>query len=449
MKKRYSILVMAALCLFLSKTKAQSKANQSVQIGQKIPEVTLTNIHNYKTSKLNLADLETKLIIIDFWATWCSPCIAMIPKMDSLQKEFAHDLQIITVSYQDKNEVLPFMDKMEKQKGIHYQIPIVTNDQLLAKLFPHRTLPHYVWIGGDGTVKAITGAEEITSANIEKMLNGEPLSLPVKKDITRSYDDNTPFLVNGNGGDGKELIYHSIFSSYIEGLPGRFFLERADKKQVNRLTFTNCPVIWLYKHAYGDGYTTYFQSNRVIIEVSRPEELNSELTGSAYVDWLRKPGHGVCYELRLPVELADKFYPVMRNNLELLFPQYTATIERRKVKCMALVCLPGADRIKTLHPEGQVVEKFGPFGLTMQNSTIEAFLGRIQLQYQQTSKIPFINETGYEGRIDLTIQANLSNVADMNRALKPYNLSWQEKLVEQDMLVIRDRVKDINELRSK
>src|SRR5690606_32513427 len=44
-----------------------------------------------------LKDYKGKLIIIDFWATWCTPCVAMIPKVDSLQQAFAPQVQFISV----------------------------------------------------------------------------------------------------------------------------------------------------------------------------------------------------------------------------------------------------------------------------------------------------------------------------------------------------------------
>ena len=448
MNKTILTIVMATLCLFLRVTAQHTvpkrKVNPPIKplhIGQRMPEVVLTNLHNYKTTSINLADFEAKLIIIDFWATWCSPCVSMIPKIDSLQKEFQHDVQFVSVSYQTAQEVTRFMEKLEKQNNVHYAIPYSTDDNLLRFMFPHKTLPHYVWISANGTVKAITGVEEITAANIDKMMARDSYTLPEKKDVSLPYDYNKPFLVNGNGGDGKELIYHSVLSGFIPGLSSTMKAEKGDSLHINRLVLTNSPLLWLYKHAYGNGYTTYFLQNRVLLEVAKPDELNSELTGNAFVNWLSMPNHGVCYELQLPVKLSAQFYPVMQQNLALLFPQYTARIEKRMVKYMALIRLPGADKIKTAHLNGQVIETFDPFGFKVENSTIQSIVSRMQLQYQQFSEFPFMDETGYQGRVDINITAKLSSVDDMNRALLPYHLAWQERLADKNMLVIIDTKK--------
>jgi len=436
---------MAALCLFLSVTAqttgTKTKVNPPIKplhIGQRMPEVVLTNLHNYKTSSINLADFEAKLIIIDFWATWCSPCVAMIPKMDSLQKEFKHDVQFISVSYQSEKEVTSFMEKLEKQKNVHYSVPYSTDDNLLRFMFLHKTLPHYVWISANGTVRAITELKEVTSANIDKMLNSDSFTLPEKNDITIPYDYNKPFMVDGNGGNGSGLTYHSALSGYVLGLKSYIHLERADSINVNGLMISNCPLIWLYKLAFGNGYSRFYGNSRVHLAVRHPEEFTSRLSGNAYLAWLSEPGHGVCYELRVPRKSTKYLFPFFQQNLAMLFPQYSAKVEKRKVKCMALIRLPGDDNIKTKHPDSTIIESVDPFGFTMQNGDLESIMSQIQLKYFQYSAIPMVNKTGYRNRVDLKIKANLSSIPDMNRALEPYHLAWQERIEELEMLVISD-----------
>src|SRR5690606_18261890 len=98
---------------------------------------------------ITLDDYRGKLIILDFWATWCSACIAMFPKMDSLQMSYAGKVQFISVTDQHPKIVVPFLEKFERQQGRKSAVPTVL-DNKLHKFYPHRILPHYVWVDGQG-----------------------------------------------------------------------------------------------------------------------------------------------------------------------------------------------------------------------------------------------------------------------------------------------------------
>ena len=113
MKKITIVIVMAMLCLnFSAKAQAEDVTTKGLQIGQEVPNVTLTNLYNYKNASgkvattAKLADFKGKLLILDFWATWCAPCVASIPKLENLQKQFEGKLQILPVTYQKDKELI-------------------------------------------------------------------------------------------------------------------------------------------------------------------------------------------------------------------------------------------------------------------------------------------------------------------------------------------------------
>ena len=70
--------------------------------------------------ELKLADYKGKIVIIDFWATWCPPCRRGIPDLVDIQKKYAEKVVIIGISLdtETKPDVVPFM----KQFGINYPI---------------------------------------------------------------------------------------------------------------------------------------------------------------------------------------------------------------------------------------------------------------------------------------------------------------------------------------
>ena len=83
---------------------------------------------------LKLSDYRGKIVIIDFWATWCPPCRKGIPDLVELKNEFKDDLEIIGISVDKitrgtQDQIVPFMKKM----GINY--PIVHGTMEVADSF--------------------------------------------------------------------------------------------------------------------------------------------------------------------------------------------------------------------------------------------------------------------------------------------------------------------------
>ena len=67
----------------------------------------------------NIAEWDGKVIAINFWATWCPPCIKEIPEFVELQHKYeAQGLQFIGIALQRPEEVLDFM----KEKGMNYPV---------------------------------------------------------------------------------------------------------------------------------------------------------------------------------------------------------------------------------------------------------------------------------------------------------------------------------------
>jgi thiol-disulfide isomerase/thioredoxin len=61
---------------------------------------------------VTLADFEGKVLLIDFWETWCGPCLQVFPAMDSLKTEYPDDFEVLTVNLIDgdtKADVQQFM----------------------------------------------------------------------------------------------------------------------------------------------------------------------------------------------------------------------------------------------------------------------------------------------------------------------------------------------------
>jgi len=84
---------------------------------QAAPGFTLESI---KGGKVALSDLKGKVVILEFWATWCPPCKKMIPKLNDLHDRYASQgLVILALNLrEEKDEVKAFA----KEEGIKYTV---------------------------------------------------------------------------------------------------------------------------------------------------------------------------------------------------------------------------------------------------------------------------------------------------------------------------------------
>lgn len=128
---------------------------------------------------------KNQLIILDFFATWCTTCAKALPKLDSLQTQFGIRLSIRLVSSygtrDTKDKIETFFLRRKKPSGEQYSFTVINNDSVLKNTFPHSKVPHYVWIYNNRLI-AITRSKEVTAANIKKILRGKHITLPVKSD---------------------------------------------------------------------------------------------------------------------------------------------------------------------------------------------------------------------------------------------------------------------------
>lgn len=289
------IFITALLCPLL--TKGQ------LTIGDKLPSITLSNITNYKTTNINLDELKGKSVIIDCWGRYCAPCIITLGKLDSIQKEFSNQLQVITVSeITNKEELYKTLGKYRQTKNL--SLPVVLGNQQIIKYFPYKLISHIVWINSKGIVKAITGSEQITKQNVQAFLNDEPLHWPLKQDEL-DFDYTKPLLgiVNpappssfeGGPRGVKRMLYYSAFTSHIPGIAPPSGTYEDTLTNTTLTSFYNYPVLALAQIAvdYSAG-ADITQFDLDVKDSTRyiPPPYTSEEQWNKSNTW--------CYTLRLP-----------------------------------------------------------------------------------------------------------------------------------------------------
>lgn len=402
---------------------------KEITIGQSLPDLILRNIINSKTTVINTKDYRGKMLILDFWATWCTPCVAKMPKMDSLQRQFSKEIQILPVTYQSKAEVQKLMSKSAKFKTV--SLPFVTSDNVLRGLFPHKELPHYVWVNESGKVIAITGIEQITADSIKMMLNKSVVSLKTKKDVFKKFDRETGVLFQDLGFVESDVKFQSLLTDFKEGLSPRMDII-SDGKIIRRITVLNGWIKFLFRIAWSAD-TLFLNEAAISVEVKDTTRINSTEAGDKFRDWLKD--NSWTYELTVPDHLSGKIFQIMRNDMQNLFPQYSAGLEKRVRRCLVLERISGNDKIKSKGGKPQV--NIDPLGAVLTNSKLGYLVAQLN-HYLQTLNMPVIDATRYIDPVDLVLDVNITNIESLRKALKNYDLDLVEKDYEIDVLVIKD-----------
>lgn len=340
---RKIIFPLITLVTFTCTVFSQQKV-QELKIGDKLPDMLIDIAVNKEGKSIQLKDLYKEgPLIIDFWATWCVPCIHEMSFLDSLKREHPSKFNVLMVTQEKESTVNRFFKRPVNHKLQSSSLYFTIGDSVLKKLFPHNIVPHNIWINKNGVIKAITSIDEMTSENILAFIESDEI-IPV-----RTKKDNFTFKGTEEFHLGDSIFtYRSIITPYIPGVNGGSRVDHYSGK-VSKFFQYNGSILHLYWNAYSK-FNTNLRYNLMelhakdSVQFFYPTDRYKYLFNqSKYMDqeeWREK--NSFCYSLTLPNRVDDTvFRNYMFDDLHRQFNYLSAKIENRNIPCIIVTKTKG------------------------------------------------------------------------------------------------------------
>jgi len=140
---------------------------QARLVGQMAPDFELQKLDG---KSLKLSELRGRIVILDFWATWCGPCVASLPKLTEMSQEYkGADVDLIAVNIEQTSaEVRSLLDRLKISPLV-----VLDTDGAVARAYQAQAIPQTVLIDPDGKIHQVfVGGGGDIETKIRESLDG-------------------------------------------------------------------------------------------------------------------------------------------------------------------------------------------------------------------------------------------------------------------------------------
>jgi thiol-disulfide isomerase/thioredoxin len=250
-------------CILLTILTALISSQQASEIHQRTNHVNWQQIEKGTCVDYDfIKESRGKITIIEFWATWCGPCVDAMHHLKVLKQKLGDKLHVVCVS----NEPLYKTNAFVSKNNFPFDF-IHDKDNTLSKVFPHSGIPHSILIDKYGKVIAETLPGYITEKVLFEVEREEKSDVPQKvhhsdSDLTMpDFNSLVKFeLLNYKLGERdqvqsfcKEKHPHRIITGYAGDDSYRDTIST-----MNGCTITGKNILGLYQYAYDGIPLTHF-----------------------------------------------------------------------------------------------------------------------------------------------------------------------------------------------
>ena len=151
--------------------------SQSLTVGKKAPDIHLEQmLQGHANEVITLNDLKGSVVVVDFWTTWCSPCIKAFSHINELVRTFEGE-PVVFLAISNEEEVI-VNSLLEKKVSLDAWIGLDT-DLSVFKDYNAWAIPKTVVIDQDGKLVAIVHPAYLEHDLIRDLLSGKQMDIKV------------------------------------------------------------------------------------------------------------------------------------------------------------------------------------------------------------------------------------------------------------------------------
>ena len=122
-------------------------------------------LQGLNTANYDFNQAKDKVVIVNFWATWCVPCIAEMPSLQELYNDYGDKVDFLLVTSDTNDKVAPFMTERGFNMPIYNQVSNAPNE------FFTKTIPKTFLVNKKGEIVIDTGRADWNTKKIRKLLD--------------------------------------------------------------------------------------------------------------------------------------------------------------------------------------------------------------------------------------------------------------------------------------
>ena len=155
------------LTLLLCGALVTAASAQRARVGQPAPEIGTVKLLNANQESVTLESLRGKVVILEFWATWCGPCIATAKHLDELKEELGDKLVVLSLSGESESTVTSHLRRKPSNAMVG-----VYSGSTIDRNYPHSAIPHGILIDQNGKVVEIDHPMSWNASTINQLYAG-------------------------------------------------------------------------------------------------------------------------------------------------------------------------------------------------------------------------------------------------------------------------------------